>query len=75
VGVPKTKLLTTMAVACWLVTGAIPLRAQAQVVAGPPLLVPAATDAVKKWMYKPMLPNGAPVEVVPTVDITFSLSE
>jgi TonB family protein len=44
-------------------------------ISGPPLLVQAAMDAVKKWTYKPMVLNGAPVEVVTTVDVNFTLSE
>jgi TonB family protein len=44
-------------------------------ISGPPLLVQAAMDAVKKWTYKPMVLNGAPVEVVTTVDVNFSLAE
>jgi TonB family protein len=44
-------------------------------ISGPPLLVQAAMDAVKKWTYKPMVLNGAPVEVVTTIDVNFSLSE
>jgi TonB family protein len=44
-------------------------------ISGPPLLVQAALDAVKKWTYKPMLLNGAPVEVVTTIDVNFSLVE
>jgi TonB family protein len=44
------------------------------VVSGPPLLIPAALDAVKQWVYKPTLLNGAPVEVVTTIDVNFSLA-
>ena len=44
-------------------------------ISGPPLLVQSAVDAVKKWTYKPMVLNGAPVEVVTTIDVNFSLSE
>ena len=46
-----------------------------QLISGPPLLVQAAMDAVKKWTYKPMVLNGAPVEVVTTIDVNFSLAE
>ena len=45
------------------------------VLSGPPLLVQAALDAVKKWTYRPTQLNGAPVEVVTTIDINFSLTE
>ena len=44
-------------------------------ISGPPLLVQSAMDAVKQWVYKPTLLNGAPVEVVTTVDVNFSLSD
>jgi TonB family protein len=44
-------------------------------ISGPPLLVQASMDAVRQWLYKPTVLNGAPVEVVTTVDVNFSLSE
>jgi protein TonB len=40
---------------------------------GHPLLVPAATAAVKQWVYKPTLLNGEPVEVVTVIDVNFTL--
>jgi len=43
-------------------------------VSGHPLLVPAATAAVKQWVYKPTLLNGEPVEVVTVIDVNFTLS-
>ncbi len=45
------------------------------VIAGPPLLRQAATDAVKHWTYRPTLLNGQPVEVTTTVEVVFSLGE
>jgi periplasmic protein TonB len=42
---------------------------------GHPLLVPAALEAVKQWIYKPTLLNGEPVEVVTTIDVNFTLSQ
>ena len=42
---------------------------------GPPLLVQSAMDAVQQWVYRPTILNGAPVEVVTTVDVNFSLSD
>jgi TonB family protein len=42
---------------------------------GHPLLVPAALDAVKQWVYRPTLLNGEPVEVVTVVDVNFTLRE
>lgn len=46
-----------------------------QLISGHPLLVPAATDAVKQWMYRPTLLNGEPVEVVTQIDVNFTLSQ
>jgi protein TonB len=46
-----------------------------QVISGHPLLVPAATDAVKQWLYRPTLLNGEPVEVVTQIDVNFTLSQ
>jgi periplasmic protein TonB len=45
-----------------------------QLVNGHPLLVQAAQDAVKQWLYKPTLLNGEPVEVITTIDVNFTLS-
>jgi TonB family protein len=39
----------------------------------PPLLVQAAMEAVRQWVYKPTLLNGVPVTVATTVDVNFSL--
>ena len=44
-----------------------------RVVSGHPLLIQAAMEAVKQWSYRPVLLNGAPVEVVTTVNVNFSL--
>jgi periplasmic protein TonB len=46
-----------------------------QLVTGHPLLVPAATEAVKQWLYKPTLLNGEPVEVITQIDVNFTLSQ
>jgi protein TonB len=46
-----------------------------QLVSGPPLLVKAAEDAVQQWLYKPIMLNGNPVEVVTTVSVNFTLSQ
>ncbi len=46
-----------------------------QLVSGPPPLVPAATQAVEQWVYKPTLLNGNPVAVITTIDINFTLSQ
>src|SRR5208282_4020168 len=43
-------------------------------ITGPPMLVEAATEAVKQWKYRPYLLNGEAVEVQTTVRINFALS-
>jgi len=44
-------------------------------ISGHPLLVPAAQEAVKQWLYKPTLLNGEPVEVATVIDVNFTLSQ
>ncbi len=44
-------------------------------VSGHPLLVNPAMEAVRQWEYKPTLLNGEPVEVITTVEVSFSLSQ
>jgi protein TonB len=46
-----------------------------QLVSGPPLLVRAAMDAVKQWIYKPTLLNTQPVEVIAPIDVVFTLTQ
>jgi TonB family protein len=46
-----------------------------QLVSGHPLLVPAAQEAVRQWVYRPTLLNGKPVEVVTSVEVDFRLPE
>ena len=46
-----------------------------QLISGHPLLVPAATAAVKQWLYKPTLLNGEPVEVITQIEVNFTLSQ
>jgi protein TonB len=46
-----------------------------KLVSGHPLLVPAATEAVKQWLYRPTLLNGEPVEVATVIDVNFTLSQ
>ena len=43
-------------------------------ISGPPLLVAAAMDAVKRWVYQPTLLNGEPVGVLTTIDVNFTLT-
>jgi len=44
-------------------------------ISGHPLLVPAAQEAVKQWLYRPTLLNGEPVEVITQIDVNFTLSQ
>jgi TonB family protein len=44
-----------------------------QILRGHPLLVPAALEAVRHWVYSQTLLNGQPVEVATTVDVNFQL--
>jgi protein TonB len=46
-----------------------------KVLAGHPLLVKAALEAVARWRYQPTLLNGEPVEVVTEIDVNFSLAD
>lgn len=46
-----------------------------QVLSGHPLLVNAAVDAVKQWIYRPTHLNGEPVEVIAPIDVHFTLSQ
>jgi len=44
-----------------------------RVLGGHPILARAATDAVKRWKYRPYLLNGAPVEIETEVSVNFKL--
>lgn len=46
-----------------------------QLISGHPLLVAPARDAVKQWVYKPTLLDGAPVEVLTQIDVNFTLTQ
>lgn len=46
-----------------------------QVASGPPLLAPAAIDAVRQWRYRPYLLNGEPTEVETTINVIFRLGQ
>jgi len=48
---------------------------QLQVVGGHPLLVKAALDAVRQWIYRPTLLNGQSVEVIAPISVIFTLSQ
>jgi protein TonB len=47
---------------------------QPQVIDGPQLLVQAAVDAVRQWVYRPTLLSNKPVEVIAPIDVIFTLS-
>lgn len=47
----------------------------ATLVSGHPLLVPAATEAVRGYRYQPTLLNGVPVQVITQVDVPFTLAQ
>jgi TonB family protein len=49
--------------------------ANLMVLGGHPLLVPAALEAVKQWIYQPTLLNGEPVEVRTQIDVNFTLHQ
>ncbi len=42
---------------------------------GHPLLIPAALDAVRQWLYKPTLLNDEPAEVLTVIEVIFTLSQ
>ena len=44
-----------------------------QPVTGPEMLVPAATESVRHWTFRPMLRNGKPVHGTAVVDVPFGL--
>ncbi len=48
---------------------------QLQVASGHPLLIPAAVEAVRQWIYTPTLLNGQAVEVIAPIDVIFTLSQ
>jgi periplasmic protein TonB len=49
--------------------------ASLRVLSGPPLLLPAAVDAIRRARYRPWILNGQPVEVETTINIVFSLGD
>ncbi len=64
------------------VTGTVVLRAiigkdgkvqQLSVISGPPLLSQSALDAVKQWVYRPLLLNGQPTEVDTEISVVYTL--
>lgn len=47
--------------------------AELNVISGHPLLIKAATDAVRQWLYRPTVLNGKPVPVDTQIDVNFTL--
>ncbi|PWU10089.1 MAG: hypothetical protein C5B51_05025 [Terriglobia bacterium] len=45
----------------------------ARAISGPPLLYPPAVAAVKQWVYRPAMLNGAPVESETRIELKFTL--
>jgi periplasmic protein TonB len=48
---------------------------QIRVVSGSALLVEAALDAVRQWVYRPTMLNNKPVEVIAPIDVNFTLTQ
>jgi TonB family protein len=46
-----------------------------QLVSGPAVLVKAAADAVKQWVYRPTLLDGEPVKIITQIDVNFNLNQ
>jgi periplasmic protein TonB len=46
-----------------------------QPISGHPLLIPAAIEAARLWVYRPILLNGVPVEAVGPIEIKFASGE
>ncbi|WP_348264744.1 M56 family metallopeptidase [Telmatobacter sp. DSM 110680] len=46
-----------------------------KVISGPSKLQQSALDAVRQWVYKPYLVNGAPVEVETKISVIYSLKK
>lgn len=47
----------------------------AQPLSGPPVLIPAALDAVRQWRYSPTLLRGQPIESQRQISIAFQISK
>jgi periplasmic protein TonB len=49
--------------------------AEVSVLQGPDVLVQAAVEAVRQWVYEPTLLNGERVRVATTIDVNFTLAQ
>jgi protein TonB len=47
---------------------------EVRVLEGSPLLIQAAMEAVRQWVYEPTVLNGRPVEILLEVVVHFQLS-
>ena len=70
---PAIRLRISGAVHLAAIIGADGRIRELQVLSGHPFLVPAAVNAVREWVYLPTMLNGAPVEVMTDIMVTFSL--
>jgi len=70
---PAIKLRISGTVHLAAIIGADGRIRELQVLGGHPFLVPAAVNAVREWVYMPTMLNGAPVEVMTDILVTFSL--
>jgi len=43
-----------------------------RLISGPPMLIQAATEAAKQWVYQPALLNGEPVDVTTQIEVNFA---
>ena len=55
------------------VIGASGVIENLRVISGHPLLVPAAVEAVRQWVYRPTLLNSVAVEVLTQIEVNFKL--
>ena len=46
-----------------------------QLVSGPQMLVHAAAEAVKQWVYRPMMLDGKPSEVITQIEVRFAIHD
>jgi protein TonB len=46
---------------------------QLHVISGPPMLQSAATEAIQRARYRPLLLNGEPVAVETTINVVFTM--
>ena len=46
-----------------------------ELIEGHPLLVGAAMEAVRQWIYRPTLLNGEPVDVIAPIEVNFTLTQ